>query len=514
MLATRISTEDAASANSAETSKSVYFDIQSIQSAAGNAKDKEIINSILSSLTRLNNKTGSDSEINDYKKSIAIDLINSLKNISPNLALNILIETSRHPIFLKSLAHEIIIQAIRTENLHRDKLVVSNHTLSFIVEYRKSHPHAVENFLGNPDLLLMWINLADTLEVSRLFREFFQFNSPYYLRMKSIAEHEIKTKNYGKGVICFALMYTARLTAEDISCIHLASNWLKKYDLANEYSRIIKSLQIITHPVLENINDAANCYINTGKIDLVAAKFSCTSFRGANLNNSILEHASFNGIDMTGVVLDDATLTGANMQEISLSHGSFKKAKMTYCNLNGSNLNHTDFSGADLSFASLANASLTAAIFDNTILEDTEFIGKNKILNTVELELELNRLERMLKDHRNEARLRMTIIKNIVRAVHSDEFTTADAIAALKVAHRHPICQYQKELEAIKSGIDYSIQYAKSFYVNWMFGTTSRPPEKLSYETSDEKTLRMEIEKLEARLKSESRPPPPPYLPH
>ncbi len=145
--------------------QSEYFSIYSGDPAKPeSSSDDFILRSTINALNKLNTKIKHTSDAVKQKSAIARDLVTLARSLSPNLCLNILIEASRHSIFSNVPAHQIIINAISRETLYRSPVIVSEHTLDKVKFLHVNNPVEVENFLKNPELLLIWINLAPRMK--------------------------------------------------------------------------------------------------------------------------------------------------------------------------------------------------------------------------------------------------------------------------------------------------------------------------------------------------------------
>lgn len=460
------------------------------------SKDEYILRETINALNKNNAKLKYSSDAAKQKSAIARDLVTFVRTLSPNLCLSILIEASRHSIFSHAPAHQIIVNAISRETLYRSPVIVGDHTFAKVKFLHQTSPVEVENFLKNPELILIWINLAAATETSRLLNHYYQSDSLYYLRMAEAAKQEIASGQPAKAVLCTALMNAERPTADDAEHIKRALEWLAENEPAASYERIIKSVQLYLNPEADTFNKAAGCFINANAIELNIVKLTAHDFRGARLKKANLDYLSFANIDLSGACLDGASLSGVDMNSTNLSDASLVHANLTFSNFINNNFNNTDFSSADFSYADLTSANLKNAKFDNAIFEGTEFIVSHKFYDSLALEAELDRLHGMLLMHRNETRLREAVIQQIILFTHKSEVDTATATTIVKTALSHDFSKQYNPVELLKTGANFVSSYAQAAYQNLFF--TAELPRVPAIETNEERLLNQELAKLEA----------------
>ncbi len=312
--------------------------------------------------------------------------------------------------------------------------------------------------------------------------------------MLALAKQEIAAGQPAKGVICAALMNGERPDEENASHIKRALEWLTENEPAASCGRIIKSLQAYLNPNADTLNAAAGCYINANSIELNIAKFTAHDFRGARLKNASLDYLAFNNMDLSGACLDHASLSGIDMDGCNLSGASLVHANFSLSIFINNNFSGADFSDADFSYADLTRANLKNAVFDNATFDNTEFIVSNKFYDPLAFEAELDRLHTMLALHRNEIRLRSAIAQNIINFTRKPEVDIATAISILKSALAHTFSQQHQPIDVIKTGSNFLVSYAQA-----AFFKTNLPPLPI-IESNEEKLLKPELQKLEARL--------------
>lgn len=465
-------------------------------------KDETILRSVITALNNHSAKLKHTPDAAAKKSAIARDLVALVKTLPPNLCLNILIESSRHSLFANSPAHQIIFTAISRETLYRSPVIVGEHSLERIKSLHQNSPVEVEEFLKNPELLLIWIELANGLETSRLFKHYFQCDSLYYLKLLAIAKDEIASGQPGKAVLCAALMNAKRPASGDIRYIKQALDRLTENEPSSSYPRIIKSLNLYLDPTIDNFNKAAGCYINANFIEFNIAEFTAHDFRGARLTYCNLDLLRITNIDFGGACLDHASLSGIEMNSSNFSGASLIGANLTLSNFINNNFDGADFSGADFSYANLTRANLKNAIFDNATFDGTEFIDTNKFYDPLALEAELDRYHQMLLLHRNETRLRGAIVKHIIQFTHNPKVDTATAIAILTSTLSHDFSKQHNPVEILKTGATFFSNYFQAaFYKTDL-------PSVPSIDTNEEKLLKPELEKRKAELASASAPRP------
>lgn len=483
--------------------QSDFFSIPLLDAAQPESnKDEVILRSVVTALNHHSSNLKHAPDALAKKSAVARDLVALVKTLPPNLCLNILIESSRHSLFTNSPAHQIIFAAISRETLYRSPVIVGEHTLEKVKFLHQSNPVEVENFLRNPELLLIWIEHADGLETSRLFKYYFQCDSLYYLKLLAIAKEEIAIGQPGKAVLCAALMNAKRPASGDIHYIKQALVRLTENEPSSSYPRIIKSLNLYLDPTIDNFNKAAGCYINANFIELNIAEFTAHDFRGARLTSCNLDLLGITNIDFSGACLDHASLSGIEMNGSNFSGASLIGANLTLSNFINNNLDGADFSGADFSYANLTRANLKNAIFDNAIFDGTEFIVATKFYDPLALEAELDRYHHMLLLHRNETRLRGAIIKQIIQFTHHPEVDTATAVAILSSTLSHDFSKQHNPVELLKTGATFFSNYFQAaFYKTDL-------PSVPSIDTNEEKLLKPELEKRKAELAAASAPRP------
>lgn len=489
--------------------------------------EPELTAAILLQISKHEASLATDDHAEEKKSAIAADLVRLTKTFPLSLALNILIDASQHPLFLNSPAHQIITEGINKErSIYHSPLITGERTLAFVREYRISHQQEVDEFLVNPELLLMWINFATPLEISRLFQHFYHHDSKYYVQLRTMAAEECDAGNPGKALLCSTLMSHGKPTSFGAANIKKAATTIFKNERSEPYERTFKSLQFRLFPTTENMRIADECYINANKIELNTASFDSKSMQGASFANAKLDFSSFANIDLTGAVFTSSSLTGVNFNETKLRDACLRNANMTQCSLQHADLSNADLTSTNLSFANLQGANLTSANFDDANLEDAEFIITSNISQLL-LSAELTRLHNMIKDHPQKTKLLRAICKHLINYTRTPEVSHATAAALLGIAKDHEIFGQHDELHYVKTSINYAISTYQSFYSTFQNGLFARhaPPadsagSDLRYETREQKHLREEYEKRAANAakRASNRPPmpdhPPPPVPH
>lgn len=493
MITRNDSTREAGKQQLPDSYESEFFSLPSLHTSS----DEYLLHVINTALSSYHAKFKHDADTVKMKSAIALDLVNLARILPPNRCLNILIEASRHTLFTNTPAHQIITSAITRETLYRSPMIVSEHTLGSVMLHKQNHPMDVDNFLKHPELLLIWINHAPALETSRLLKHFYQRDSRYYLHMLAAAKQEIAAGQPAKAVLCMALMNVNRPAAEDISNIEKAITWLAAIEPAGSYENIFTSLQVYLYPTIDNLNKAGGRYINANSLELCGVKFIAHDFRGARLKHAKLDCQSLTNINFTGACLDNAALSGTDLTGTNLTDASLVNANLSFSLLANTNLNGADFSSADLSYADLTRANLKNAKFDNANFDSSEFMSSSNFHDPLAFEAELDRLQDILTQHRNETRLRTAIIWNIIQFTRKSAIDTATAITILKAAHAHPISKQHQPIQVLKASADFVVNYAQAACKN-LFFKTALPPLPV-IETDEAKLLRLEYEKQEAQ---------------
>lgn len=114
-----------------------------------------------------------------------------------------------------------------------------------------------------------------------------------------------------------------------------------------------------------------------GSEPIINLNLRSINLNGADLSNSQLKEAKFDGATLRGIQLAEANLRGANMESADLSGASLCKTKFGGANLSGAILRgafveETEFSNANLSYVDFRGAiGIEIAYLDKAIFRDT-----------------------------------------------------------------------------------------------------------------------------------------------
>ena len=494
---------------------SMFFNLN----ATSDDTAEQISQAMIAQLSQHERTLHADTTSAEKKIAIAKDLIKLTTALPLSPALNILIEAARHDLFNNSPAHQIIVNAITKERIHTSPLIVGKQTLSYVLQYQTTHGHEVEKLLNDPGLLLMWINLAPALEVSRLFQHFYQRDSMYHVRMRHLAVAEVEADNPGKALLCSALMSLGRPTEHGITSIKRALFKLKETEHIGQYSRVLKSLHARINPSIYNICGVTDCYINANSLELCTAEFSVDQLQGASFRKAKLDHAIFTKVNLTEAVFNDASLNYADFSHANLQNAKFNHANLAFCSLRYADLRDVNFTGTNLTQADLSGTRLDGIILEDAVFNDAKFLNSDDFRKQ-SLQDALTRLQLVIQGHPQNAKLRTAICHDIIRYTQSKNIACETAMSILKAAEAHPIFGHHKGMDYIKAGLNLAVSTYFSFRQTF-FPAESQPVEIATrHETSEQQLLREELEKRTANTVKSAfvQPPmpdhPPPPAPH
>jgi hypothetical protein len=239
--------------------------------------------------------------------------------------------------------------------------------------------------------------------------------------------------------------------------------------------------------------------------------------QGASFIHASLDYSSFAKIDLTGAIFHSASLIGVNFSAAKLCGAQLQQANLSQCSLQGADLTNANFTSANLSFANLQQANLKDADLEDVTLNDAELISTHCFSQAL-LDAELTRLDNMIKDHPQKAKLRRAISLHILNHTRTPAVNDKTAAMLLKIAMNHQIFTQHDELHYVKTGINYAISTYETLFTTFQSTLFSAPPDAEAlnrYETKEQHLLRLEYEKREANAakRPSNRPPMPDHPP-
>ena len=483
-------------------------------------------------------------DVIEQKNAIAFDLVRLTRKLPHRLALAVLLDATQHPLFEDKASRQIIINARHRESYQHSLLLKKSSTVEFIKEYASMNSKEVADFLKNPEQLLLWINQASALEVSRLIQEFFNRddNNPNYVHIRNLAQREHESGKPGGSLLCYTILCPGRLSDEGIANVEEALTVLNECERPGKFDRVVKTLRASIHPTVENITAASDCFVNLNKLELASgSNLNSLNLSGAKLNQSKLDDvwlelanlssAQLNGTSlmhanlklsnlqaarMWYAKLDFADMSRANLSNALLDYSSFTTTKLFLANLRGASLcyaklDRTDltnadlrvanFTGADLSTAKLQRVNLLFTILEGAKIDGAEFFTRN---NGSSLTAELNHWQTMLSGHAYENELRTAILHDLIR--YAKEFgpgRRATTINILNAAREHGLF---KQVGMAKAGTNMLLSGAYSI---WYGGSAKVEDSSYHNKSADEVLLLEELTRARAVLAEETRPPMP-----
>lgn len=118
-----------------------------------------------------------------------------------------------------------------------------------------------------------------------------------------------------------------------------------------------------------------NC--NLQEVDLKNTLFIDCNISMAKLNKTAIRDSEFENCKMLGLRFENCNSFGLSFsfKECQLNFSSFFQVKMQHTQFKSCNLEEVDFSQADCNQVSFYDCNLTSAIFENTLLEKSDFRG-------------------------------------------------------------------------------------------------------------------------------------------
>lgn len=448
------------------------------------AYEKRIIANVFERINQLLNQYHDENKEASFKSQVAEDLLAITRKLDHHISLHILFEASRHPLFLNDAAHGIIIKGIQKENYHRSPINKNEKTLAFLRKHQTIFPDETDSFLKNPERLIIWLNEASPLEISRVFDDFYPAGTEYYAHMRELAETEYMQNDPYKAFICFSVMAASPLSELGRETLQQAYAALLQRE-PDKFKSIARSIEFRIHYNAEYMRLGNGHYINGIGIALPNQKMDFLKIDGARLKRALLDDASMNACSLIGGSLEQASLKKAslvdtNLQQVFAQHADFSGAELMYADLRGA-----DLSRANLSHANLSGAKWDYAIFVDTDLSDTIFFNKASFKFTESLEAELGRLDKMLRQVKPADKLQRAILTDFLKHAANDEIPTSYRITSLKLAYDHSLFNQHTDHGYLKYLTNKGSRF---FYRN----------HQDSYETKEQIALRQMIEKLDA----------------
>lgn len=114
---------------------------------------------------------------------------------------------------------------------------------------------------------------------------------------------------------------------------------------------------------------------NLANISFIDCTFLNCDFSNALLNNTAFQEVSFKNCKLLGLRFDECKpfLLAFSFDSCTLNYSSFYQLKIPKTTFKGSNLLEVDFTEADLQYSNFDVCDLSGALFNNTILENTDF---------------------------------------------------------------------------------------------------------------------------------------------
>lgn len=378
-------------------------------------------------------------------------LIKLTRKQSHHLALHILLETARHPLFLGSEAHQLITDEIIRENYNRS-VFCSHHpkTFAFIHRYHFYHPRETEDFLLNPEHLLIWIDQAPALEIGKLIECYYPAGTAYYAWLAKLAEKECIDKTPGKAVICFSLMHPGRLDEDQLKHLQAAMTHLHETE-PHRFKHITASINLRLHFDIAHLIAANGYFANANHLVLQGINLDNLKLNGAKLKESDFSNASAQAASFMHAQLDKALFI--NTYAVSCN---FQGACLIGANFSGSNLFQADFRDANLQRANFTNANLYQADLTNADLhlanlQVANFFSKSSFKFPETVDAEFYRLHKMLAGHVYKKVLFDAVLNSLIRHAQDIDIPLAYRLSILKLADKNPLFSTHEENHYLKS---------------------------------------------------------------
>ena len=146
---------------------------------------------------------------------------------------------------------------------------------------------------------------------------------------------------------------------------------------AKEFKNIDFKIDLLSEVEFENCT-FINC--NFSGIDLsdvifYESKFLDCDLSNVKLLNTAFQEVTFKNCKLLGLRFDECKpfLLAFSFDSCTLNYSSFYQLKIPKTTFKGSNLLEVDFTEADLQYSNFDVCDLSGALFNNTILENTDF---------------------------------------------------------------------------------------------------------------------------------------------
>jgi len=115
--------------------------------------------------------------------------------------------------------------------------------------------------------------------------------------------------------------------------------------------------------------------VDLSETNFIESEFKNCDFSMAKLTNTVFRNVKFNICKMLGLHFEDCNKFGlsAEFESCQLNLSSFFKMNLKNTKFKDCLLLEVDFSEANLTSLNLSNCNLLGAIFDNSVLEKTDF---------------------------------------------------------------------------------------------------------------------------------------------
>lgn len=149
------------------------------------------------------------------------------------------------------------------------------------------------------------------------------------------------------------------------------------YYLDREFKRVDYSLTALKKGEYEGCT-FVNCnFLNADLSEIIFAEcsFNDCDLSAVNIKKTVLRELDFHNCKLLGLQFKDCNdfLFSANFNDSRLDLSSFYGLNLRYCRFRSCSLKKVDFAGSDLSSVVLDQCDLAGALFENSILEVTDF---------------------------------------------------------------------------------------------------------------------------------------------
>lgn len=420
--------------------QSKFFTLKISQASTGEINTTQLLADIISQLNayefEIQNEDTTAEKKSRARLRLGRDLISALKKLPHRATTHLLAYASAQRTFTDETVHAEFMKAITQEKYLDSPLLKDDFSVESLEKYKlanTSQEKTVENFLSDPEQLLLWMNKAPATEVAKLIKTYFSRDEKNnrYTNIRKLAQDECDAANPGIALLCYTMICPGRLTEEGIKHIDWALARLQELERPEKFNRVIQALRVSTNPTPENIRMAGNSYLNLNKLTLpVNSRYENLKMGGGSFKDASLDYLKLNGSSFTKAMLDNASIKGAELIKTDFSQASLRGANLSLSVFTGADLRGTDLTNADLGNAQMQGADLTGAILENTKLDGVEFFKRdmNPSANPNAFSNELSLLLKMVTYHKYEVQLRDAILNDVIRYAKTLDIVNAQFI--------------------------------------------------------------------------------------